>query len=162
MTQSGHPLGSLKAYEVPYAASAACLSISDFQSGADFTFASSMTRTVLISGGGIAGPTMAFWLKAAGFQPTLVEQAPAPRRGGYVIDFWGLGYDIAERMGLIEEINRAGYHIRDMRIVDAKGKRISGFGTSVFLELTGGRYVTVGRPFAAAIEKGEPRHRDDL
>jgi 2-polyprenyl-6-methoxyphenol hydroxylase-like FAD-dependent oxidoreductase len=88
---------------------------------------------------------MAFWLKAAGFQPTLIEQAPAPRRGGYVIDFWGLGYDIAERMGLIEEINRAGYHIRDMRIVDAKGGRISGFGTSVFLELTGGHYVTVGR-----------------
>jgi len=88
---------------------------------------------------------MAFWLKAAGFQPTLIEQATAPRRGGYVIDFWGLGYDIAERMGLIEEINRAGYHFRDMRIVDAKGVRISGFGTSVFQELTGGRYVTVGR-----------------
>jgi 2-polyprenyl-6-methoxyphenol hydroxylase-like FAD-dependent oxidoreductase len=88
---------------------------------------------------------MAFWLKAAGFQPTLIEQASAPRRGGYVLDFWGLGYDIAERMGLIEEINRAGYHIRDMRIVDAKGGRISGFGTSVFLELTGGHYLTVGR-----------------
>src|SRR5690349_7402856 len=88
---------------------------------------------------------MAFWLKVAGFQPTLIEQAPAPRRGGYVIDFWGLGYDIAESMGLIEEINRAGYHIRDMRIVDTKGNRITGFGTSVFLELTGGRYVTVAR-----------------
>jgi 2-polyprenyl-6-methoxyphenol hydroxylase-like FAD-dependent oxidoreductase len=88
---------------------------------------------------------MAFWLKVAGFQPTLIEQAPAPRRGGYVIDFWGLGYDIAESMGLIEEINRAGYHIRDMRIVDTKGNRITGVGTSVFLELTGGRYVTVAR-----------------
>jgi len=104
-----------------------------------------MTRTVLISGGGIAWPAMAFWLKVAGFQPTLIEQAPAPRRGGYVIDFWGLGYDIAESMGLSEEINQAGYHIRDMRIVDAKGKRITGFGTSVFLELAGGRYVTVAR-----------------
>jgi 2-polyprenyl-6-methoxyphenol hydroxylase-like FAD-dependent oxidoreductase len=114
-------------------------------SGADVTLASTVTRTVLISGGGIAGPTTAFWLKAAGFQPTLVEQAPAPRRGGYVIDFWGLGYDIAERMGLIGEINRAGYHIRDMRIVDARGQRVTGFGTSVFTELTGGRYVTVGR-----------------
>jgi 2-polyprenyl-6-methoxyphenol hydroxylase-like FAD-dependent oxidoreductase len=104
-----------------------------------------VTISVLISGAGIAGPTLAFWLKVAGFQPTLIEQAPAPRRGGYVIDFWGLGYDIAERMGLIEEINRAGYHIQDMRIVDTNGKRISGFGTNVFLELTGGRYVTVGR-----------------
>jgi 2-polyprenyl-6-methoxyphenol hydroxylase-like FAD-dependent oxidoreductase len=102
-------------------------------------------QTVLISGAGIGGPTLAYWLKAAGFEPTIIEHAPALRSGGYVIDFWGLGYDIAERMGLIEEVNRAGYHIRDMRIVDAKGRRISGFGTSVFRELTGGRYVTVGR-----------------
>ena len=102
-------------------------------------------RTVLISGLGIAGPTLAFWLKIAGFQPTLVEHTPALRSGGYVIDFWGLGYDIAERMGLVEDINRAGYHIQEMRIVNAKGKRISGFGTNVFVELTGGRYVTIGR-----------------
>ena len=102
-------------------------------------------KTVLISGAGIGGPTLAYWLKAAGFEPTIIEHSPALRSGGYVIDFWGLGYDIAERMGLIEEVNRAGYHIRDMRIVDAKGRRISGFGTSVFRELTGGRYVTVGR-----------------
>ncbi|HEY7229035.1 MAG TPA: FAD-binding domain [Pseudolabrys sp.] len=102
-------------------------------------------ETVLISGAGIGGPTLAYWLKAAGFVPTIIEHASTLRSGGYVIDFWGLGYDIAERMGLIEEINRAGYHIRDMRIVDAEGTRISGFGTSVFLELTGGRYVTVGR-----------------
>ena len=59
------------------------------------------------------------------------------RSGGYVIDFWGLGYDIAERMGLSDKINRAGYHIREMRIVNGKGERISGFGTNVFRELTG-------------------------
>ena len=102
-------------------------------------------KTVLVSGLGIAGPTLAFWLKAAGFQPTLIEHMPALRSGGYVIDFWGLGYDIAERMGVAEELNRAGYHIQEMRIVDAKGQRICGFGTNVFVELTGGRYVTVGR-----------------
>ena len=73
-----------------------------------------MTKTILISGAGIAGPTLAFWLKAAGFQPTLVEHSPALRSGGYVIDFWGLGYDIAERMGLIHDVNRAGYHIQEM------------------------------------------------
>ena len=101
--------------------------------------------TVLISGAGIAGPTLAYWLKRAGFAPTLLESAPALRSGGYVIDFWGLGYDIAERMGLVPEILRAGYHIREMRIVDAAGKRISGFGTKVFVDLTGGRYVTIGR-----------------
>ena len=104
-----------------------------------------IAKTVLISGVGIGGPALAYWLKAAGFETTLVERAPKLRTGGYVIDFWGLGYDIAERMGLLDEINRAGYHIREMRIVNGQGERISGFGTNVFRELTCGRYVTIGR-----------------
>ena len=102
-------------------------------------------RTILISGAGIAGPALAFWLKVAGFQPTMVERASAIRSGGYVIDFWGRGYDIAERMGMTEELERIGYHIRQMRIVNDRGARIAGFGTGVFRELTGGRFVTLAR-----------------
>jgi 2-polyprenyl-6-methoxyphenol hydroxylase-like FAD-dependent oxidoreductase len=102
-------------------------------------------RTVLISGAGIAGPTLAFWLNAAGLSTTIVEHAPALRTGGYVIDFWGLGYDIAERMGLTSDVERVGYHMNELRIVDDHGDRITGFGTRVFRELTGGRFVTIGR-----------------
>ncbi|HEY4265674.1 MAG TPA: FAD-binding domain [Micropepsaceae bacterium] len=102
-------------------------------------------KSVLISGIGIAGPTLAFWLHRAGFKPTLIERSPRLRTGGYVIDFWGLGYEIAERMGLIEDIHRAGYHMRELRIVDDRGERVAGFGPKVFGELTGGRYVTLGR-----------------
>ena len=105
----------------------------------------SIMVSVLISGAGIAGPMLAFWLKAAGFEPVIVERAPGLRTGGYVIDFWGHGYDLAERMGLIGEINRTGYHVREMSVVDDGGRRIAGFGTSVFSELTGGRYVTLPR-----------------
>jgi 2-polyprenyl-6-methoxyphenol hydroxylase-like FAD-dependent oxidoreductase len=103
------------------------------------------SKTVLISGAGIAGPTLAFWLARAGFRPTLIECAPALRTSGYVIDFWGLGYDIAERMNLSDEVNHVGYHIREMRIVDDNGNRLTGLGTRVFRELTGGRFVTLGR-----------------
>ena len=46
------------------------------------------------------------------------------RAGGYVIDFWGLGYDIAERMGLAGDIDRIGYHMREMRIVDDLGDSV--------------------------------------
>jgi 2-polyprenyl-6-methoxyphenol hydroxylase-like FAD-dependent oxidoreductase len=102
-------------------------------------------KRVLISGAGIAGPTLAFWLKAAGFEPTLIERAPSLRTGGYVIDFWGLGYDIAERMGLTTQINRVGYHAKELRILDDAGRRLAGFGTKVLTELTGGRYVTLYR-----------------
>ncbi|MBS0420000.1 MAG: FAD-binding domain [Proteobacteria bacterium] len=102
-------------------------------------------KTVLISGAGIAGPTLAFWLEAADFAPTLIEEAPALRTAGYVIDFWGLGYEIATRMGLEERIQRVGYHMRELRIVDYRGKRLAGFGTKIFGELTGGHFVTLGR-----------------
>ena len=103
------------------------------------------SKTVLISGVGIAGPTLAFWLKRGGFEPTLLECAPGLRSGGYVIDFWGLGYDIAEQMGLTEAIERVGYHMGEMRIVEESGRRIAGLGMRALRELTGGRFVTLGR-----------------
>jgi 2-polyprenyl-6-methoxyphenol hydroxylase-like FAD-dependent oxidoreductase len=102
-------------------------------------------KKILISGAGIGGPTLAYWLNAAGFEVTLIERARTLRTGGYVIDFWGLGYDIAERMGLGSDIDRIGYHMRELRIVGDRGERIASFGTRVFRELTGGRFVTLGR-----------------
>ena len=56
---------------------------------------------VAIVGAGIAGPTLAWWLERGGHEPTLIEQAPGFRTGGYVVDFWGVGYTVAERMGLL-------------------------------------------------------------
>jgi len=100
---------------------------------------------VLISGAGIAGPTLAFWLTKYGFAATLVENAPALRTGGYVIDFWGHGYDLAEKMGLLPDIAHIGYRVHDLRIVNDQGRRLSGFGVEVFRELTNGRYITLGR-----------------
>jgi 2-polyprenyl-6-methoxyphenol hydroxylase-like FAD-dependent oxidoreductase len=89
-------------------------------------------RPVLIAGLGVAGPTLAYWLGAAGFEPTVIERAPALRRGGYVIDFWGLGYDVAERMGLPDKIGNAGWRMRELQIVDDRGERLAGFGARVF------------------------------
>jgi 2-polyprenyl-6-methoxyphenol hydroxylase-like FAD-dependent oxidoreductase len=63
---------------------------------------------IAISGAGIAGPCLAFWLQRMGHEPTLIERAPNFRTGGYIIDFWGVGYDVAERMGLIEAIRGRG------------------------------------------------------
>lgn len=119
-------------------------------------------KTVLISGLGIAGPTLAFWLRAAGLQPTLVDHSPALRSGGYVIDFWGLGYDIAERMGLADELNRIEYHIREMKIVNKRGNRVAGFGTKIFLELTGGRYVTIERSALSQLLVEKIRDRAEI
>ena len=102
-------------------------------------------KSVLISGAGIAGPTLAFWLAAAGFQPTIVERAADLRTGGYVVDFWGLGYDIAERMGLRRDLEAAGYHIRELRVVGDASEKLAGFGVATIRALAGGRFVTIPR-----------------
>jgi 2-polyprenyl-6-methoxyphenol hydroxylase-like FAD-dependent oxidoreductase len=105
---------------------------------------------ILISGAGIAGPTLAYWLAHYGFEPTIVEKAPQLRTGGYIIDFWGIGFDIAERMGLLPEIRQKGYVAREARIVNRAGKRVSGFPVAAFERIAHGRYVSVPRGDLAA------------
>lgn len=104
-----------------------------------------MRKSVLISGVGIAGPTLAYWLGQSSFDLTLVERAPQLRTSGYVIDFWGLGFDIAERMGLLSDLYREGYRVQELRFVDGRGYRVGGFDAEVFNRLTGGRYLTLPR-----------------
>jgi 2-polyprenyl-6-methoxyphenol hydroxylase-like FAD-dependent oxidoreductase len=100
---------------------------------------------VVINGMGIAGPTLAFWLAEAGHQVALVEEAPALRCGGYIIDFWGAGYDIAEKMGLLPRILPLGYQIREVRFVDRRGRRVGGFSTEVIRRMTNGRFTSLRR-----------------
>ena len=107
---------------------------------------------VLISGAGIAGPTLAYWLAHYGMEPTLIETAPSLRTGGYVIDFWGAGFDIADRMGALPEIRRQGYMMQEVRVVDRNDKRVAGFPVEVFSRMAQGRYVSLPRgELAAAI-----------
>ena len=54
---------------------------------------------IVINGIGVAGPALGYWLSESGHDVLLIEEAPRLRTGGYIVDFWGIGYDIAERMG---------------------------------------------------------------
>lgn len=105
---------------------------------------------ILISGAGIAGPTLAYWLAHYGFKPTIIESAPQLRSGGYIIDFWGAGFDIAERMGILPEVLANGYQVRELRVVDANSRRLAGFPVDVFFQLTNGRYTSIPRSELAA------------
>ncbi|WP_434383123.1 FAD-dependent monooxygenase [Melittangium boletus] len=59
-----------------------------------------MSRTVLITGASIAGPTLAWWLHRFGMKVTVVERAPAFRDSGQNIDVRGAGREVLRRMGL--------------------------------------------------------------
>jgi hypothetical protein len=43
---------------------------------------------ILISGAGVAGPILAYWLTHDGFSSTVIERAPALRTGGHPVDLW--------------------------------------------------------------------------
>ncbi|MGV9269820.1 FAD-dependent oxidoreductase [Kitasatospora sp. NPDC003701] len=81
-------------------------------------------KTVLISGGGIAGTTLAFWLRRQGFVPTVVELAPAPRRGGQAVDIRGVALDVVDRMGLTGPIRALRTRMRGMSVLDADGNEV--------------------------------------
>lgn len=105
---------------------------------------------IAINGCGVAGPALAWWLLRAGHEPMLFEAAPELRTGGYVIDFWGLGYTIAERMGLLPRLHELGYLVGEVRLVDARGRRTSSFTTEVFRDALDGRFSSLPRGDIAA------------
>lgn len=108
-------------------------------------------KNILISGAGIAGTALAFWLKRFGFNPTIVEQAPKLRQGGYAIDFWGAGFDVAERMGIVSELDKADLGITEVSLVDENGKRKGGLNYLKLKELMKGRAFTLLRSDLAKV-----------
>jgi 2-polyprenyl-6-methoxyphenol hydroxylase-like FAD-dependent oxidoreductase len=82
-------------------------------------------KSVLISGASVAGPAVAFWLHRYGFQPTIVERAPAIRPGGYAIDFRGASVQVLERMALLPEVQRMQTRIGAITIVDRNNKKVA-------------------------------------
>lgn len=75
---------------------------------------------VLVSGAGIAGPTVAFWLSRAGYTVTVVERSPTLRASGQNIDIRGHGLTIIERMGLQDEVRAKKTNEKGLRFVDAR------------------------------------------
>ncbi|MEV4311874.1 FAD-dependent monooxygenase [Actinocrispum sp. NPDC049592] len=101
---------------------------------------------ILISGASVAGPALAYWLRRYGFQPTVVERAPAPRPGGYAVDFRGASMDALSRMGILDEVRRAATDMGDMEYVNERGKRIATTPPVVFsgeLEVLRGDLVNI-------------------
>src|SRR5215216_3958231 len=83
-------------------------------------------RDILISGASIAGPALAYWLRRHGFKPTVVERAPAPRDGGYAVDFRGAVHlGVLARMGILDQVRRLQTHMGAVSYVDSAGRALA-------------------------------------
>ncbi|UUT36525.1 FAD-binding domain [Microbacterium elymi] len=84
----------------------------------------------------------------------MLERAPRPREGGYLLDFWGSGFDVAERMGIVPRLMELGYRMEEMREVSADGRRRAHFDPLRLVDMAGGRYVSIARSdLASAIHE---------
>ncbi len=108
-------------------------------------------RTVLISGAGIAGPTLAYWLARHGFHPTVVERAAALRSSGAPVDVRGHAVDVAERMGVMARIREAGTDVTDLSFVNDTGRRVGRINMRALQRAAGSREVELPRHDLASI-----------
>jgi 2-polyprenyl-6-methoxyphenol hydroxylase-like FAD-dependent oxidoreductase len=104
-----------------------------------------MGKKILISGGGIAGLTLAILLKEKGYDPAIVERDHAIRTEGYVIDFFSTGWDVAQRMGLVGELQKINYPIDSLRYVDANGKPYPSLPIARVRNALDGKYIYMRR-----------------
>ncbi|MFI6045941.1 FAD-dependent oxidoreductase [Nocardia sp. NPDC051321] len=110
-----------------------------------------MNKTVLISGAGVAGSTLAYWLARRGYEVTVVERAAALRSSGNPVDVKGPAVAVAERMGIMPRLRAAGSAVDRMTFVDAAGKPVGRVPLAAFQGSSGDREVEVPRADLAAI-----------
>jgi 2-polyprenyl-6-methoxyphenol hydroxylase-like FAD-dependent oxidoreductase len=87
---------------------------------------------VLISGSGIAGPALAFWLYklVPGANMTILERSPVRRYGGQAIDLRGPSVRVVDRMGLLPTIKEKHTKEEGVQFVYADGKTKATFPVS--------------------------------
>jgi 2-polyprenyl-6-methoxyphenol hydroxylase-like FAD-dependent oxidoreductase len=74
---------------------------------------------VLISGASVAGLNTAYWLVKYGFNVTIVERSSHIRAGGQALDVRGPALEVAERMGILSDIQNNSTQLNGMLVCDA-------------------------------------------
>ncbi|WP_410621984.1 FAD-dependent monooxygenase [Amycolatopsis sp. cmx-8-4] len=110
-----------------------------------------MSRSILISGASIAGPTLASWLSRAGWAVTVVERFDHVREQGQNIDVRGVGRQVIRRMGLEDAVRAAHTGETGTDFVDEHGRAIAAFaggtddtsGGTAELEILRGQFAKI-------------------
>lgn len=91
-----------------------------------------MPFNILINGGGIAGPCLAYWLTKHGHTVTITEQSRELRVGGQAVDFRGPSIEVLDRMGLLEKVRADATNMGPLILVDERGKEVGRLPAEVF------------------------------
>ena len=82
---------------------------------------------VLITGAGVAGSALAFWLAKLGHSVTVIERHPELRVNGLQLDLRGYGIEVMKRMGLEQAVRAKVVPEDGLELVDSTGRRRAWF-----------------------------------
>ena len=83
---------------------------------------------ILISGGGIAGCTLAYYLKQYGYKTVIVESSPEFKRVGHMLALsYQIGQVVAQKMGILEKLKRFEMPLTKNTMYDMYGRLILKF-----------------------------------
>lgn len=101
----------------------------------------------VVCGAGIAGLALARCLSGHGWDVVVLERAPGPREQGYMIDFFGPGFDAAEAMGVLPRLRELGYRVEGAGYYDGTGRRRAEVSYRQLADAIGGdRLLSLLRP----------------
>ena len=82
---------------------------------------------ILISGAGIAGPTLAWFLAKTGQHIDIVEKNDCLLSNGHAVDFKGSAATVVKKMGLLDEIKRFSTAENGTRFIGSNGRPFATF-----------------------------------
>ncbi|MFF4364510.1 FAD-dependent monooxygenase [Streptomyces sp. NPDC001594] len=116
---------------------------------------------ILLSGAGVAGPVLGYWLTRHGFSVTIVERASTPRRtGGHAVDLFRPALEISERMGLLRRIEERAVGTRRMTVHQEGARRPVRANLSKIFRATTDRHVEIMRDDLTEVYRDATR--DDI
>ncbi|MFE7897240.1 FAD-dependent monooxygenase [Streptomyces sp. NPDC057424] len=100
----------------------------------------------VICGAGIAGLALANRLRQHGWEVHVVDRAPGPRTQGYMIDFFGPGYEALTAMGLQARLRELASPVEELRYIDGRGRVTVSVDYALFSKALNGEIVSIMRP----------------
>ncbi|OXM42640.1 FAD-dependent monooxygenase [Amycolatopsis alba] len=101
---------------------------------------------VAICGAGITGLALAHRLATSDVEVVVLERAAGPRDQGYMIDFFGPGFDAIEEMGLLAQVEDVAYQVDEASLLDDRGRRRAAIDYVQFAKSVRGRLCSIMRP----------------
>jgi 2-polyprenyl-6-methoxyphenol hydroxylase-like FAD-dependent oxidoreductase len=98
-----------------------------------------------IVGAGTAGLVAARQLGFAGWRVDVFERSAGPNPSGYMMDFFGPGFDVAERIGILPRLKEVSYRVDSVEYVDSEWRPTARLNYGQFYRVLGGRLLSLMR-----------------